>query len=136
MSATDSLADRLQLASLIRRGEHAAFSDEYNCKLRRLFPWPGRVETHRPVTEFGVIWVRLDPGVDVDEHEHDEEETFIVVSGSAVLTLEGETANLRKGDVAYIPRFARHSIRNLSSLEAFEMIDVYWDKGGRNGSKP
>jgi quercetin dioxygenase-like cupin family protein len=77
--------------------------------------------------------VRLDPGIEVDEHDHDEEETFVALSGSAELTLEGETTTLCAGDIAYIPRFARHSLRNLSSDTAFEMIDVYWDKGGNNG---
>lgn len=123
------------LQSLVRRGVDARFCDEYNCKLRRLLPWRGQVETHRPVTEFGVIWVRLDPGVCVDEHEHDEEETFIAVSGSAELSLEGETATLTAGDVVYIPRCARHALRNLSAATPFEMLDVYWDKG-RKGAHP
>lgn len=121
------------LANLVRRGTDATFTDEYNCKLRRLFPWPNQVDTKRQITEFGVIWVVVEPGKAVDMHDHDEEETFIVVEGSAELTLGEEKTVLKRGDVAYIPRFARHSLRNLSDTEPFAMIDVYWDWRGRSG---
>jgi quercetin dioxygenase-like cupin family protein len=119
------------LEMLVRRSSAAKFTAEYNCDLRRLLPWPGQVETHRPISEFGMIWVVLKPGIAVDTHAHDEEEIFVVVSGEAELTLEGAVTTLRHGDVAYIPRFARHSIRNLAASEIFAMIDVYWDNQGR-----
>lgn len=122
-----------QVEALIRRGDDARFTDEYNCKLRRLFPWPERVETHRPITEFGAIWVRLDPGVSVDEHHHDEEETFIVISGSAELTINGAVTSITRGDTVYVPRNEPHSIRNVSPDIQFEMLDIYWDMGGKGG---
>ncbi|MBP2314297.1 cupin domain-containing protein [Azospirillum soli] len=125
--ATRPDIDGLSLAELVRRGADARFTNEYNCKLRRLFPWPDNVNTKRPVSEFGVIWVVLDPGTVVDAHAHDEEETFIVVDGCAELTLNGETTVIGKGDVAYIPRFLTHQLRNPSADTPFVMIDVYWD---------
>src|SRR5436309_1395111 len=39
-----------QLEALIRRGSAARFSDEYNCKIRRLFPWPEHVDNKRHLT--------------------------------------------------------------------------------------
>jgi len=120
------------LSTLVRRIPEAIYTDEYNCKLRRLYPWPGRVETKRPLTEFGVIWVVLEPGKAVDAHDHDEEETFIVIEGQARLTLNGEEVLLSRGDVAYIPRFARHQLHNVSDSRPFAMIDIYWDWRGRS----
>jgi quercetin dioxygenase-like cupin family protein len=112
---------------LVRRGATANFTHEYNCQLRRLFPWPGKVQTKRPVTELGCIWVVVDPACAVDPHEHDEEEAFIVVSGRARVTISGQATEIGAGDVAYIPRFARHEIVNVSKEAPFVMIDLYWD---------
>jgi mannose-6-phosphate isomerase-like protein (cupin superfamily) len=120
-------SEHFDIEKLIRRGSNAIFSAEYSCKLRRLFPWPGVVETKRPVTEFGCIWVVVDPSCTVDTHEHDEEEAFIVVSGRARMTVSGQQTELGAGDVAYIPRLARHQIANPSEVEPFVMIDLYWD---------
>jgi mannose-6-phosphate isomerase-like protein (cupin superfamily) len=118
---------QFEIETLIRRGTNVTYSREYNCNLRRLFPWPGMVETKRPVSEFGCIWVVVDPGCVVDPHEHDEEEAFIAVSGRARITVHGQRTEIRAGDVAYIPRFAHHEISNPSDTEQFVMIDLYWD---------
>src|SRR5260370_40297537 len=124
------MPDRPQLEALIRRGSAARFSDEYNCKIRRLFPWPDRVNTKRPLTEYGCMLVTLEAGKQVDCHNHNEEETFIVISGIAFLDVEGSTTTLKSNDVAYIPRNANHSLRNDGPAE-FAMLDIYWDLGGR-----
>lgn len=115
------------LDSCLRRGADARFTDEYAVKLRRLLPWRETVETHRPMTGFGVIWVVIEPGRQVEAHDHDEEECFVIVAGSADITMLGDTATLTKGDVIYIPRFAPHALRNTSPSEDFVMIDIYWD---------
>jgi len=117
---------------LIRRNETATFTDQYNCKLRRLFPWPGAVNTKRQITEFGVIWVVVEPATAVDRHSHDEEETFIVVGGEAELTVGEEKTLIRPGDVVYLPRFSEHQLRNLSLSIPFAMIDIYWDWEGQS----
>jgi quercetin dioxygenase-like cupin family protein len=127
--------DHPQLEELIRRGSAARFTDEYNCKIRRLFPWPDHVNTKRDLTEYGCMLVTLKPGKQVDSHNHDEEETFIVISGSAILSVEGATTTLNSNDVAYIPRHANHSLRNDGPAE-FVMLDIYWDLGGRVGEPP
>ena len=117
------------IETMLRRGCDAQFTREYNCDLRRLFPWPDKVNTKRDMTEYGAIWVRVRAGEAVDEHSHDEEEAFVVLSGQADLHLEGKSTALRKGDVAYIPRFWTHQLINTSD-EPFEFLDIYWDFGG------
>lgn len=120
------------LESNVRRHQNAKFTDEYNCKLHRLFPWPNRVETKRPLTEYGATWVVLEPGRKIPEHDHDEEECFVVVSGEATLTLGREKTTLGHGDVAYIPRHAPHSLSNNSASVDFVFVDIYWDMGGKS----
>ena len=119
------------IGSLIRRGTDVTTTWEYNCDLRRLLPWPGFADTKRPITQFGTIWVTVRAGQDVDEHRHDEEECFIVLSGKADLKLEGHVTTLGAGDVVYIPRFWMHQIRNPYG-ESFQFIDLYWDDRGRS----
>lgn len=125
----DSTGSAFRIEDLIRRGAGIAYTREYNCDLRRLLPWPGVVDTARPMTEFGLIWVRVRPGERVDAHDHDEEETFVVVSGKARLIVEGEETELRPGDAAYIPRHWRHQLINESDAD-FVFLDIYWDMGG------
>jgi quercetin dioxygenase-like cupin family protein len=120
------------LETLIRRGSNARFSDEYNCRIRRLFPWPDRVNTRRPLTEYGCMLVTLESGKQVDSHSHDEEEAFVVISGSARLDVDGEETVLHAADVAYIPRNASHALCNMGP-DDFVMLDIYWDLGGRTG---
>ncbi|HCW0510185.1 TPA: cupin domain-containing protein [Pseudomonas aeruginosa] len=114
---------------LVRRGASSTYTYEYNCKTRRLFPWMEVANTKRPLTEFGCMIVTLEPGKQVDLHDHDEEETFIVIGGSATLEIDGKTTELYPTDVAYIPRAAKHSLRN-AGPDPFVMVDIYWDLGG------
>ena len=120
----------MYIETLIRRGADAHYTDEYGVKTRRLFPWAGKVNTKRRLTEAGCMYVLLAPNEFVEAHHHDEEETFIVLAGSALLSVNGMEALIAVGDVAYIPRHATHSIRNASSSERFQMLDMYWDEHG------
>jgi mannose-6-phosphate isomerase-like protein (cupin superfamily) len=125
----------MNIESLIRRGATADYTSEYGVKTRRLFPWPGKVNTKRQMTETGCMYVLLGAGQSVATHCHDEEETFIVLKGCAVLTIDADKTLIFEGDVAYIPRHSQHSICNNSSNEIFQMLDVYWDEQS-NLSKP
>lgn len=116
---------------LIRRGQDAGFTEEYNCRLRRLFPWPDNADTKRAITGFGCMFVTLEAGKRVPPHDHDEEEAFIVLRGTAVLEVDGQETVIGPCDVAYIPRQARHTLRN-QTPDDFVMLDVYWDLGGNS----
>ena len=124
------MPEHQRLEKLVRRGADARFTDEYNCRIRRLFPWPDQVNTKRPLTEYGCMLVTLEAGKDVDRHSHDEEEAFIVISGSARLSVDREETTLRETDVAYIPRNVSHALQN-DGPNDFVMLDICWDLGGR-----
>jgi mannose-6-phosphate isomerase-like protein (cupin superfamily) len=121
----------MRIETLIRRREDAQYASEYGVRTRRLFPWPDRVNTRRPLTQAGCMYVLIGPGEAVAPHRHDEEETFIVLEGSAVLEVDGQRTRIAAGDVAYIPRHAEHALRNESPCR-FQMLDVYWDEHGRS----
>lgn len=123
------MSEKNGVERLVRRGASSTYTNEYNCNIRRLFPWTEVANTKRPLTEFGCMIVTLEPGKQVDLHDHDEEETFIVIGGSATLEVDGNTTELYPTDVAYIPRAAKHSLRNVGP-DSFVMVDIYWDLGG------
>jgi quercetin dioxygenase-like cupin family protein len=131
-SEPNVLTGECRIESLVRRGSEAKFTDEYNCKLFRLFPWPELVQTRRPLTEFGATWVVLESGKRVVLHDHDEEETFVAISGSAELIVGNQSTQLHAGDVAYIPRSVPHSLVNHAEKSPFVFIDIYWDLGGQS----
>lgn len=120
-----------RIEDLVQRSDDAGFTFEYNCNMRRIYPWTGVANTKRPMTEFGLVWVEVDPGTAVDAHEHDEEETFLILSGRAQLELEGQVTTLSAGDVVYIPRYWRHQMRN-PFADKLVFADIYWDFKGRS----
>jgi mannose-6-phosphate isomerase-like protein (cupin superfamily) len=132
-AAVLSLAS-FRIEDMIRRGADAAFTREYNCNLRRLYPWSGRIDTKRQMTELGVIWIVVEARSVVDRHDHDEEESFVVISGRADFELEGQQTCLGSGDVAYVPRSWRHQIANPYDQD-FVFLDIYWDLKNSGKSK-
>lgn len=113
------------IEDLIKRRATATWTFEYNCHLHRLFPWAGVAETKKPTTELGMIWVKVDPQTSIDGHAHNEEEAFVIVSGSAELVLEGQHTVLSLGDTAYIPRNWHHEMRN-NATEDLVYLDLFW----------
>lgn len=119
------------IEGLVNRFDSSRFTFEYNCSMRRIYPWHPYVETKRNITEFGVIWVEVHPETEVEMHQHDEEETFILTSGRAEIIIESQKTILNAGDVVYIPRYCLHQICNPFE-EKLVFIDIFWDFKGRS----
>lgn len=122
--------DNFDIEELVQRRGDAEFTFEYNCNMRRIFPWTGIANTKKTITEFGMIWVEVEPGTEVVAHQHDEEESFLIISGKAVLHLERQVTVLSHGDLVYIPRFWTHQMKNPFE-ETLVFADLYWDWRGR-----
>jgi mannose-6-phosphate isomerase-like protein (cupin superfamily) len=61
---------------------------------------------------------RLAPGLATTPHHHKvTEEIYYILSGSAEMTLEGESRPVGPGDAIAIPPGARHTIRNTGPEE-------------------
>ena len=97
-----------------------SFKREYGVSLRRLFPWD--------VTEssaFGSAWTVVSPGEETEPQAHDEEETFIIISGEGLMNLDGNEFTVKKGDTVYVEPFSAHTVRNDTS-EPLEVLCVWW----------
>lgn len=119
-----------KVEDLVQRHKDSMFTFEYNCDMRRIYPWGDKANTKRPITEFGIIWVEVKAGTEVIAHEHDEEESFIIISGRAELEIEGQSTTLEHGDTVYIPRFWTHQMKNPFE-DILVFADIYWDSKGR-----
>ncbi|MES2939160.1 MAG: cupin domain-containing protein [Pseudomonadota bacterium] len=105
----------------ILRAANAATSFEYNCDLRRLYPWPGVSD---PLWGSSMASVRPDSAT--TPHSHDEEETFLILSGAGRIDIDGKSSDVARGDVIYLPRHCRHFITNVSADAPLEFLTIYW----------
>lgn len=95
---------------------------EYGCDLRRLYPWEGVATPN-----WGAAIASVRPGECTTPHEHDELETFLVLSGSGILEMGAEQAEMNEGDVVFIPRNQNHCFRNVSDTTPLVFLSIYWD---------
>jgi oxalate decarboxylase/phosphoglucose isomerase-like protein (cupin superfamily) len=96
-------------------------TDEYGGRFRRLYPWEGVASP-----PWGGAIMTIAPGDSSTPHNHDEEETFIFLSGEGVMSVDDETRRVGKGDVVYLPRFSRHLVKNVSPDKPLEVLCVWW----------
>jgi len=68
--------------------------------------------------------VRIAPGKNNELHRHAHESLFYVISGTAEVQIGEEVMKLDTGGVAFVPRWAFHQSRNLSSTQELVILAV------------
>ncbi len=108
-----SVVDRLREAGRREATEHA-----YEHR-----PW-GSFEVLRDTPRFKSKILRVAPGqrLSYQSHAH-RSEHWVVVAGEPEVVLDGEVLRPRAGEAVYIPRGAKHRIRNPGS-EPVEIVEV------------
>jgi mannose-6-phosphate isomerase-like protein (cupin superfamily) len=97
-----------------------SFKREYGSDFRRLFPWDvARKEA------FGAAWAVVRPGEETSPHGHDEEETFIFLAGTGVMSVDGQQFSVQRGDAVYLEPFSAHTVRNTGD-SPLEVLCVWW----------
>lgn len=96
-------------------------SYEYGCDLRRVYPWDGVAD---PLWGSAIASVR--PGEATTPHGHDEEETFFIIEGAGIISIDKHSSEVVAGDVIYLPRNSRHTIRNTSATDRLLFITIFW----------
>ena len=59
-------------------------------------------------TNLMISFVRIEPGAEVPLHHHPHEQGGTVIEGSLLMTIDGETRELRTGDVYLAPPHSVH----------------------------
>jgi len=88
---------------------------------RRLYPWHDVVET-----PWGSGWIVIKPQQRTSPHWHDEEETFLILSGVGEMQIGDQKRAVAKGDVVWIPRCSAHTLKNTDLHQDLEMVCVWW----------
>lgn len=91
------------------------------CDIRQLYPWEGVVE---PPWNSTLCAIR--PTESSTPHSHATDETFIFVSGTGHVEIDGESRPVAEGDVIYIPNGLRHIVTNDDTEKALTFVSIYW----------
>ncbi|MEU1210856.1 cupin domain-containing protein [Nocardia sp. NPDC005825] len=83
----------------------------------------GLAAPSRGSTENSAWRLTLEPGVDAPPHALDREEIFVPLSGSMVVTMNGETYTVAAGDALIVPAHQQFAMANPHS-DPFEAIVV------------
>lgn len=68
------------------------------------------------------------PGGGVPCHSHEAEETYLILSGTGVITLDGKEIPVKENDVIYVPSMQSHELKNTGD-EDMRTIFVYAPAG-------
>ena len=69
-------------------------------------------------------FVEIEPGGSIPEHNHETVESYTILKGEGVITLNGEEKEMGSGDYIFIPPYVKHSLVNTGE-EVMNMLFVY-----------
>jgi len=72
-------------------------------------------------------YVVIYPNGSVPEHEHEAVESYTVLQGAGVMTVDGEAQPVKAGDMVYVESGKPHSLRNTGDGD-LHMMFVYAPK--------
>ena len=83
-----------------------------------------------------IIWVKDS----VPEHFHsDHTENIVVISGKAIMTLDGVEITIKKGDYINIPEGTKHSVKEIIGHQSLKVLSIQtplFDGKDRTFTKP
>lgn len=106
----------------VQKASDAEVNYEYGCDLRRLYPWDGVAD---PVF-WGSAIASVRPNECTTAHSHDEDESFVVMSGTGTIHVDDESTSVGAGDVIYLPRNSTHRFQNDSGQDPLVFLTIYW----------
>ena len=111
------MAENMRALDMLRIGDVPAERFASGRETRRLAGVAGL-----PTTHFAMGHSTLDPGGSIPEHQHPNEEVYVVLSGTGLIGVGDERREVAAGCCVFIPPEAPHFLQN--SVEG-EMI-VLW----------
>jgi quercetin dioxygenase-like cupin family protein len=74
-------------------------------------------------TNMTINFVRIEPGAEVPLHHHPHEQGGTVIEGTILMTIDGETREMRAGDVYIAPPHAVHGAT--AGPEGCLVVDIF-----------
>lgn len=108
---------------LIQKMDNKFITEEYGCKMRRVYPNDGI----KHQTPFGSAWAIVEVGSSSAPHSHHEAETFYITQGKANLIIDGKkVSEVEKGDVIYVDPYQSHQLTNIGDEELI-YVCIWWE---------
>lgn len=76
-------------------------------------------------TSFITGYTDFDAGTKIPFHSHNCEESVVLISGDAMLDIDGEEHRLKPLDCTFIPANVPHRFRNLSDNQPMRILWIY-----------
>ena len=57
----------------------------------------------------------VEPGAKQQTHQHVPEQAYVVVSGQGRITVGSDVADVKAGDLVYVPSNAEHAVENVGT---------------------
>ena len=73
-------------------------------------------------SELSIGYAEIAPGGDLILHYHSPAELYVITDGNGTLNKSGELQEIKKGDVVYISKNAKHALKNNGK----ETLKFYW----------
>jgi|GEM_PF-904836 len=90
------------------------------------FGWQLLTRPQARERNMSIVVQRFEPEGWFFEHDHDLDQYFYVTEGLFELTIAGQTAVYRQGDLAYVARNEPHAGRNIAQGESELLVIDYW----------
>ena len=68
--------------------------------------------------------VRISPGRNNEQHKHAHESLFVILQGRGEVLVGEQWNPVRKGDVAFVPRWIVHQTKNTSATEELVVLAI------------
>jgi mannose-6-phosphate isomerase-like protein (cupin superfamily) len=59
-----------------------------------------------------IAWVTVEPGASQQPHHHVPEQAYVVVSGQGRIKVGSDIADVKAGELVYVPSNAEHAVEN------------------------
>lgn len=68
--------------------------------------------------------VSIAPGKNNELHRHAHESLFVILEGRGEVRVGDRWSQVKKGDIAFVPRWAFHQTRNTSTIESLKLLAI------------
>lgn len=62
-----------------------------------------------------IAWVEVEPGDKQQPHHHAPEQAYVIVGGQGRIKVGSDIADVKAGDLVYVPSNAEHAVENAGS---------------------